>query len=558
MPARRRISVALGRAPLAGARLLFSLGLPVLAACHPATVPAPGGNSPLAPVERVYQVVRYWDDQLRLTQSLGRDASPDGVTTKQIRDSLRIFGARFSLLLDDRARGLYSAEDERARAVLREAREGGLGRTDSAAEMQTAAPQDSLRLLTDSVLATYERAANTILVDGDTLNRLTVLGLLPRTDDPARRRRLFLALDPVWRSINGADDSSSPYRALLRLRRTAWGDSASPIEQKGPAFGLSTAQVEAWIVEALGAWRAAMPDTLLEPWDWYYRTGAASRHLSPGIPALADIRRVNDAYYDALGAAPARLQIRYDLEARAGKYPVAFTDFGSRNRWIGGRFVPGEPWVFTSYLGGGLENLAELLHESGHAIHIAGIRTRPAYTDWPDNDTFTEALADLPALELYEPAWQVRFLGDSASLAESLRAKYAGIVFDLAWALFEIRVHRTPDADPNRIWSDITSEYLRIRPHPEWSWWAMRGQLIDGPGYLINYALGAFFVADLRARSRDRWGPFAAADSLMYPRLCAAIYRFGRERPSRQVLEDFLGRAPRPDALLGDLARMSP
>jgi hypothetical protein len=34
------------------------------------------------------------------------------------------------------------------------------------------------------------------------------------------------------------------------------------------------------------------------------------------------------------------------------------------------------------------------------------------------------------------------------------------------------------------------------------------------------------------------------------------LYRFGLERSARQVLEDFLGRAPRPDALLHDLHRM--
>ena len=32
---------------------------------------------------------------------------------------------------------------------------------------------------------------------------------------------------------------------------------------------------------------------------------------------------------------------------------------------------------------------------------------------------------------------------------------------------------------------------LGIEPHPEWSWWAIRGQLIDLPGYLANYALSA-------------------------------------------------------------------
>ncbi|MBL0173414.1 MAG: hypothetical protein IPP90_22540, partial [Gemmatimonadaceae bacterium] len=142
--------------------------------------------------------------------------------------------------------------------------------------------------------------------------------------------------------------------------------------------------------------------------------------------------------------------------------------------------------------------------------------------------------------------------------AESLRAKYAGIVFDMAWALLEIRVHRTPDADPNRLWTEITSQYLRIRPHPEWSWWAMRGQLIEDPGYLINYALGAFLVADMRARAAQQWGSFTIADTSTYVRLTDHLYRFGRERSSRDVLDGFLGRAPSPDALRNDLRRMSP
>lgn len=520
---------------------------------------SPATGSPLAPVEAAYQLARYWDDQLRLTQSLGRDSTPDGQPVALVRDSLQIYGARLRQLLAKQRATSLSPEDLRALGTLQAGVKEGLGVPDPPAPSPSASstPAPSLAALTATLIARYGEAAGRIVVDGDTLNRLAVLGRLAHTDAAASRRRLFLALEPVWRSVNGSNESWSPYRTLLRHRRAAWGDSASPIEAKGPAFGLTTAELERWLTDALDRWRAATPDTPLEPWDWYYFTGAASRQLSPRIPAIADIRRVNDAYYAAIGAAPARLQIRFDLGARRGKYPVAYTDFGSRNRWRDGRFVPGEPWVFTSYLGGGLDNLAELLHETGHAIHIGAIRTRPAYTTWPDNDTFTEALADLPALELYEPAWQLRFLGDSAPLKESLRAKYAGIVLDFAWALFEIRVHRTPDADPNRIWADITSRYLHIRPHPEWSWWAMRGQLIDGPGYLVNYALGAFLVADMRAGVAERWGPFAKADTQMYAHLSESIYRFGLERHSRRVLEDFLGRPARPDALLADLARMS-
>jgi hypothetical protein len=49
-----------------------------------------------------------------------------------------------------------------------------------------------------------------------------------------------------------------------------------------------------------------------------------------------------------------------------------------------------------------------------------------------------------------------------------------------------MRMQRDPGANPNRVWTGLTHDYLRIRPHPELSWWAMRGQLVDAPGYMMN------------------------------------------------------------------------
>ena len=164
------------------------------------------------------------------------------------------------------------------------------------------------------------------------------------------------------------------------------------------------------------------------------------------------------------------------------------------------------PWVFATYRTGGLDNLNELLHETGHAVHLAAIRTRPAFSDWPDSDPFTEAVADFVALDVYEPAWQQRWLGDSVPLADGLRGRYGGIVLDVAWALFELRMLRDPSSDPNQVWAGLTQDYLHIRPHPELSWWAMRGQLVDAPGYMMNYAAGAILIAAIRARTRARHG----------------------------------------------------
>jgi hypothetical protein len=241
---------------------------------------------------------------------------------------------------------------------------------------------------------------------------------------------------------------------------------------------------------------------------------------------------------------------------RDAKAAVSYTTFGARPRRVDGRWRPGEPWIITSYREGGFGNLVELLHEVGHGVHIAAIRTRPAFADWPDSDTFTEGIGDLAALEAFEPAWQWRYLGDSVSTNASLREKYSSIVLDVAWGLFELRMLHAPETDPNQLWTEITSHYLHIAPHPELAWWAMRGQLVDAPGYMVNYALGAILVADLRARIVEQGGRFTTGDREWYHHVSGGLYRFGLARPARTVLSDFLGRPLSPEAILRDMNRL--
>ncbi len=123
--------------------------------------------------------------------------------------------------------------------------------------------------------------------------------------------------------------------------------------------------------------------------------------------------------------------------------------------------------VVATYAHGGLGELNELVHESGHAVHVSAIRTRPAYMDWPES-LFDEAFADVPSWSVYEPAWQQRYLGAAIPESTSLRALYGNVMLDVAWALFELRMLREPAADPNALWTDITHRYLNVVPHPEW------------------------------------------------------------------------------------------
>ena len=84
----------------------------------------------------------------------------------------------------------------------------------------------------------------------------------------------------------------------------------------------------------------------------------------------------------------------------------------------------------------------------------------------------------------------------------------------------------------------------------------MRGQLVNSPGYMINYAFGAILIADIRARLVSARGSFTTGDVGWYPWVTSRLYRFGHERPARLVVQEFLGRPVAVSALLSDMARI--
>ena len=138
----------------------------------------------------------------------------------------------------------------------------------------------------------------------------------------------------------------------------------------------------------------------------------------------------------------------------------------------------------------------------------------------------------------------------SALEAATVRSLYSNVVMDVAWALFEIRMLANPEADPNMVWTEITSRYLHIVPHPEWSWWAVRVQLVETPGYMVNYGLGAVLTADLREHIRETLGTFDAGDPGWYEWISERLLRQGEEQPTAELLRKFLGRPISPEAVL--------
>jgi hypothetical protein len=119
--------------------------------------------------------------------------------------------------------------------------------------------------------------------------------------------------------------------------------------------------------------------------------------------------------------------------------------------------------------------------------------------------------------------------------------------------LFEIEMHRSPDRRPSDVWTEITADGLGIAAHPEWSWWAVRGQLIDLPGYMANYALAAIAVAALRARIRELRGDWSRGDPGWYADVADRLLRFGGERRPADLIRELLGGPLTVEPLLDDL-----
>ena len=539
-------------APPLAARLLACAAILALPAAT-----AQDGEAALARAERAF--VDYLDarDAVAFVES-GKDNRFAGRKLAQWREQARVRRTALNAALAALAPDALTAADRAALQAMQrslaelqaDAKGGDPARTCSDAGRRAL----DYAALSVALVKCFVEHGNHLRFENREIDRGTALQLLHVLDEPARRRAVFDAFASLWAALNGRNEQGSPYRRLIALAAAdAVAAQGSQIDAAARALGIGTAEVERWLLQVLEAWRDASPARAVEPWDFRYLNSAANRRLQASIPAQV-LLPVNVRFYRDLGADLVRLGVTFDLAARPDKSPLAYTDFLHRGRAAQQAWRRPVARVVGTYPEGGLFALNELIHENGHAVHVSAIRTRPAYMDWPDT-LFTEAFADVTAWSAHESAWQRRYLGVAAPECESQRALFGNVMLDVAWSLFELRLLRDPAIDPNVLWSEITSRYLGIVPHPELPWWALRVQLVDNPGYMVNYGLGAILTAELRAAMTAAIGPFDAGNTQWYKWTRERLLRFGSERDAGSLMTGLLGRPVSPEALVRQLRR---
>ena len=415
-----------------------------------------------------------------------------------------------------------------------------------------AQPQGDVDVLQTILYACFDEVGNQLSFEGERITRGGALQRLQELQEPARRKALFMAMAPLWEAVNGKNRPASPYRRMLPMAATAFKSKPSPIDEAAQALDVDQDRLEKWLVQLLEAWRVANQDAApVEPWDYRYHHANASHALNAAItrPALTEL---NQRFFVDLGADPQKMSVMFDIDPRPGKAPIAYADTVRIGRVINGKWRPALARISGNYDHGGLYTLNELTHETGHAVHYMAIRARPAYF-WGDT-LFIEAFADVPSWSVFEPAWQQKYLGKSVTRAEGLREMYSLVMLDVAWGLFELRMLRAPGTDPNALWTEITSQYLGVVPHPELSWWAVRAQLASNPGYMINYSIGAVITAEVRKHTRDSIGSIDTGNPKWYEWTSANLLKFGAELDTAALMQQFLGRPLSADALVAEIA----
>ncbi len=213
---------------------------------------------------------------------------------------------------------------------------------------------------------------------------------------------------------------------------------------------------------------------------------------------------------------------------------------------MAGRFPGAEDLdAFWRNLAAGAETLSRF---SAEELERAGLPREVI-----DDPAWVPAAGEFPRPEMFDAA----FFGFTRREAEITDPQHR-VLLECCWEALEHGGY-----DPRRYPGQVGvfagsggSRYLHVKPHPELAWWLVRVQLVDEPGYMVNYGLGAVVTADLRQRIVSKLGPFATGDERWFGWLSQHLLGSGQTYETAALLREFLGRPVTPQALLTQIARI--
>ena len=250
----------------------------------------------------MFQALHAVKDRMGVTRARGGIADTDGTSLAEQRRRYSAIREPLASALASFDSASLSLEDRHALAAMRSALASGLTSdaddTESGELANAPAPDcnydpaqfahgdSAYDRLEGRMYACYTRAVQHVQFEGKTLDRLTALGMLAQMDDREQRHRLFLAIDTIWRSVNGDDTARSPYRVFVKLSAAKWRTDGSPVDAEARVLRIDPAQMEAWLVSVLEPTRGESASTV-KP------AGGFSAFLRPNSLGLLEIGRAS-------------------------------------------------------------------------------------------------------------------------------------------------------------------------------------------------------------------------------------------------------------------------
>ncbi len=284
----------------------------------------------------------------------------------------------------------------------------------------------------------------------------------------------------------------------------------------------------------------------LEIWDLAYAYADINGDVDRYFPADSQLpyieRSLNKIDFDLN-----QLPIYFDLASREGKSQLAYA-------------FPIKTPYDVRVLGNvteGLYSTRVLLHEIGHAVHLAHItQDQPLFTN-NFSASWAEGMAQITAALCDERSW----LETCASMPAGLTDRYVvakqeqDIIYlrtTLMRLYFEYEAYANPNRNLNELYWDLFEKYLMLPRHYDIKPWAAIIHYTTHPVYLHNYLMADIIAAQTVDYLKKNYDTIVD-NPMVGSFLVQNYFRFGSRYDWRELLERGTGEKLNPQYLIDRL-----